>query len=67
MAHEHFEAGHGEGQVDKGIIVDGDSHQDSDEFEVNVGLVCHPVEVVQLDVLIVLKHAVVGVEQLLDD
>ena len=36
LTHEHLEAGHWERQVDEGIIVDGNAHQDSNQLEVNV-------------------------------
>jgi hypothetical protein len=43
--------------VDKHIVVDGEAHQGTDQFKVDVRLECRTIEPVQLDIFIVLEHA----------
>lgn len=56
-----------EGQVDEGVVVDGDTHKCADKLEVDVGFEGLSVEPVQMVVLVVMEHHELWVEDFFHD
>ena len=64
---QHLKDSHREWQVDESVVIDSNAHEVTDQFEVDVGFERLAIEVVELDVLVVAEHTVVGAQQLLHD
>lgn len=57
----------GEREVDMHIVINGEAHESSNQFEVDIGLKSLAVEPVKLHVFVVLEHAVLRVEKFFAD